>query len=117
MPSCLNNKAVFKLRHSSSPEEALKIRCRAELKLRSPSEWKAILLTIPDQDIRTRVACIVWWDYFASRPYRRRWSHLDQYLRSPFVAVDHDALVAGLIQVGFVPPLAIARVHSVVDES
>ena len=48
---------------------------------RTPEAWREIIEGIPDRIIRTQCACIVWWDYFGSRPKAaKRWPHLDKYL-------------------------------------
>src|SRR5262245_44937225 len=100
------------LRKAHTPVQRALAICRYELKARTPSEWKAALLDIADLNVRTRVATIVWWDYFGARPFKRRWPHLDQYLRAPVPEVSRSALAAGLITVGYHPVLAHARVES-----
>ena len=75
---------------------------RALLKERTPQEWVLALRRISDRDLRCRVACIVWWDFFAYRPVPERWSHLDQYVHSPQTPeVSIDAIRRGLFTVGY----------------
>ena len=75
---------------------------RALLKERTPEEWARAVRQIEDRDLRCRVGCVVWWDYFAYRPVPERWHHLDRYVNSittPDVSI--DALRVGLFQVGY----------------
>lgn len=54
---------------------------RTTARARTPEAWREIIEGIPDRIIRTQCACIVWWDYFGSRPKAsKRWPHLDKYL-------------------------------------
>jgi len=54
---------------------------RTTARARTPEAWCEIIEGIPDRIIRTQCACIVWWDYFGSRPKASiRWPHLDKYL-------------------------------------
>lgn len=78
--------------------------CHArQLKRRSPQAWKCAVELIPDKIVRTRVACIVWWDYFAGRRYVDRWPHLDKYLDREFVPVQRDILSRALHAAGYSP--------------
>ena len=85
-------------------------KARQHLKERTPQEWLLAIRQISDKQLRCRVACVIWWDYFAWRPYKDRWGHLDCYVRSPSCPdVEIDALRAGLIQAGYTPTQAQLR--------
>ena len=42
------------------------------LKSKPPEQWRVEVDAISDPDVRNRVACLVWWDHFGSRPIGRR---------------------------------------------
>ena len=50
------------------------------LKRRSPNEWLRLVETI-DEPIRTHIAQVVWWDFFAHKDSEDRYPQLDYYLR------------------------------------
>lgn len=81
------------------------------LRTKSPHEWaRDILVEIKDKNLRNRVACVVWWDFFAQRPIHKRWPHLDRYIDADFAPVDDDTLARGLAAVGYAPWHAVRRI-------
>ena len=70
---------------------------------RTPEQWRAAVELIEDETVRARCACIVWWDYFGGQPVRHRWSHLDIYLKRPFVPMKNAVIEAGLDHRGLHP--------------
>ena len=82
---------------------------------RGPAEWLAAVELIEDENVRARVACIVWWDYFGGQPVRHRWKHLDVYLKRPFVHMRNCVIEAGLIIVGYTPERAHTRIAKSFD--
>jgi len=50
------------------------------LKQRSPNEWLRLVETI-EEPIRTHVAQVVWWDFFAQQDSEDRYPQLDYYLK------------------------------------
>ena len=88
----------------------------AAAKKRTPEEWRKAIDGIADKLVRIQAACIVWWDYFGSRPASDPWPHLDD-LRLAWKA-DHNAdgkkVRKALMQVGY--PERIADRRGNVDE-
>lgn len=52
---------------------------RKALRRRTPDEWRSIIQALPSH-VRTKIAKLVWWDYFGDRTVTDRWHHLDDYL-------------------------------------
>ena len=75
----------------------------AAAKGRTPEEWRKAIDGITDKLVRIQAACIVWWDYFGSRPASDPWPHLDDYKAA--WKNDHNApgmkVRKALMQVGY----------------
>jgi hypothetical protein len=74
----------------------------------SRSVWRTRILAL-EQPLRGAVAAIVWWDVFAVRMYIDRWDDIDDLIGSA-EAVPPEALVAGLIAVGYAEHRARGRI-------
>ena len=86
-------------------------KARAALKRLAPGQWLWRIEKIPARPLRCRVACIVWWDYFASRTIAERWPHLDKYVEAPFVEFPEDSVRLGLFAVGYTALQAYSRIQ------
>ena len=90
---------------------------RVAAKSRTPEEWRKAVDGIADKLVRIQTACIVWWDYFGSRPASDPWPHLDDYKAA--WKNNHNANVDKvremLMQVGY--PKRIADLRVKVEES
>ena len=81
---------------------------KRELLARTPEHWLEIILTFRG-NLRTRVACLVWWDWYAIRNVTERWSNLDPFLAAPHIDCDHDDLKKALLICGYPETLATSR--------
>ena len=106
-------------------DEAWKVAQEAEkawiaaAKLRTPKSWREAIDGISDRTIRIHAACIVWWDYFGSRPASSAWTHLDEY-KSAWRAdrsADPKSVRKALMQIGYPERLAERRVKIEEPES
>lgn len=83
----------------------------AAAKKRTPEEWRKAIDGIADKLVRIQAACIVWCDFFSSRPASDPWPHLDD-LRWAWKA-DHNAdgkkVSNALMQVGYPERIADRR--------
>ena len=83
----------------------------ASLAALTPGEWLARIRKLREP-VKSRVASIVWMDFFSARLARDRWPHLDRYLDKPYVKVDRNLIAAGLVAVGYDAGRAVRRVAS-----
>ena len=84
----------------------------AAAKGRTPEAWRLAIDGISDMTVRIHAACIVWWDYFGSRPASSAWTHLDEY-KSAWKAdlrADPKRVRKALMQIGYPERLAERRV-------
>ena len=84
----------------------------AAAKLRTPEAWREAIDGISDRTVRIHAACIVWWDYFGSRPASSAWTNLDEY-KSAWRAdrnADPKSVRKALMQIGYPERLAERRV-------
>jgi hypothetical protein len=84
----------------------------AAAKVRTPEAWRQAVDGISDMTVRIHAACIVWWDYFGSRPASSAWTHLDDYKsawRADCIA-DPKRVRKALVQIGYPERLAERRV-------
>jgi hypothetical protein len=82
---------------------------------RSPQQWRDAIDLIENVEVRARVACIVWWDYFGGQSVRKRWGQLDVYLKMPVVPMKNSVIEAGLIIAGYTPTRAKSRIAKSLD--
>ena len=75
----------------------------------SREQWRQNILVL-EEPLRGAVAAIVWWDVFSVRLYNDRWNDLDDLIGSAS-SVAPEALVAGLVQVGYTENRARGRVY------
>jgi len=80
---------------------------RKKLESRTPQTWLAKILRLPTEQ-QASVACIVWWDYFSSRPVTDRWDHLDRWIKNLPVPsaqeeVQNNLLEEALCSLGYSP--------------
>lgn len=91
----------------------------AAAKARTPEAWRQAVDGISDMADRIHAACIVWWDYFGSRPASSAWTHLDDY-KSAWKAdrtADPKCVRKALMQIGYPERLAERRVKIEETES
>jgi len=83
----------------------------AAAKGRTPEEWRKAIDGIADKLVRIQAACIVWWDYFGSRPGSDPWPHLDDYKAAwkNFHNADGKKVRKALMQVGYPERIADRR--------
>jgi hypothetical protein len=84
----------------------------AAAKVRTPEAWREAIDGISDRTVRIHAACIVWWDYFGSRPASSAWTNLDEY-KSAWRAdrsADPKSVRKALMQIGYPERLAERRV-------
>jgi hypothetical protein len=81
------------------------------LKKVAPQQWRARVTALPVK-IRTEVAHVVWWDWFACRPVTERWPHLDTFIKRPKWHQPTDAqIIEGLIACGYSQAYATKRIR------
>lgn len=82
-------------------------------KSRTPEKWRNAIDGIADVIVRIQVACIVWWDYFGSRPASDPWPQLDDY-RDAYKN-DHNAdpkkVRRALMHIGYPEHIAYRRMR------
>jgi len=106
-------------------DEAWKVAQEAEkawiaaAKLRTPEAWREAIDGISDRTVRIHAACIVWWDYFGSRPASSAWTHLDEYKAAWRAdrSADPKSVRKALMQIGYPERLAERRVKIEEPES
>lgn len=72
-------------------------------------QWRNRILAL-EPPLRGAVAAIVWWDVFSVRMWNDRWDDLDDLIGTA-EAVSPEALVAGLVTVGYEEKRAIGRIY------
>ncbi len=84
----------------------------AAAKVRTPEAWREAIDGISDRTVRIHAACIVWWDYFGSRPASSAWTHLDEYKAAWRAdrSADPKSVRKALMQIGYPERLAERRV-------
>ena len=84
----------------------------AAAKARTPEAWREAVDGVGDRTVRIHAACVVWWDFFGSRPASSAWTHLDGY-KSAWQAdrvADAKSVRKALTQIGYPERLAERRV-------
>lgn len=79
---------------------------------KTPDEWQRDIGAISDPKVRSQVACLVWWDFFATRDRdngRKYWDHLDEFMDEYVDGVPAKDIAYGLMQIGYHPYDAAAR--------
>jgi len=79
------------------------------MKERSPDQWLKIIKSLPKR-VQSRVACLVWWDYFGGQRVDKRWAHLDDLISKPYQHLPLADVIEGLTLVGYTPWAATCRV-------
>jgi len=105
-------------RAKSRADEAWKTAQEAEkawiaaAKERTPEAWRQAVDGISDRTVRIHAACVVWWDYFGSRPASSAWTHLDDYKAAWRAdrSADPKSVRKALMQIGYPERLAERRV-------
>ena len=96
-------------RHKQTTEEA---RIHRSLRQRTCTDWYEVIKKLRTPSVRTQVALIVWWDYFADRHKRQASRHLLDPWRAKWTLQLHvwpKILCKALVKVGFPPAEAMAR--------
>lgn len=70
---------------------------------RPPADWERRIEAIENRQVRIRVACIVWWDYYSGQPDDTGWHGLDHYLVERVGDITEDQMAAGLETLGYTP--------------
>jgi hypothetical protein len=84
---------------------------KRELAGREPSEWLSLILEFKEP-LRTRLACLVWWDFYGIKQAKDRGGNLDHFLIAPHVDCDHDKLIKAMIYCGYSQSMAAHRLSS-----
>ena len=84
---------------------------KRELAGRDPAEWLSLILEFKEP-LRTRLACLVWWDFYGIKEAKNRSNNLDHFLIAPHVDCDHDKLIKALIYCGYSESMAAHRLSS-----
>jgi hypothetical protein len=79
------------------------------------AEWNRRIRLLPPGPVQVKVASIVSWDFFCERPADKRWKHLDDLVMQWDKKTDPDPqlVMAALIQIGYPPDVAFARMTGV----
>lgn len=80
---------------------------QANLRARSPQEWRERIDRIP-YEFRLAIASIVWWDFFSEREVKERWDELDEYVDAFYVRshandAPHPIIKQYLAELGYSP--------------
>jgi len=81
---------------------------KRELSEREPEEWLRIIKTFRG-NLRTRLACLVWWDFYSLRLAGQRWDNLDPFLAATHADCCQDRLKAALLKCGYSETMATQR--------
>lgn len=86
---------------------------------RQPDIWREAIDGIADMSLRVQVACIVWWDYFGSRPMNNTWPQLDDYKAAwkSGTKVDFKKVRQALCKIGYPDHIADRRGRKVKESS
>jgi hypothetical protein len=80
------------------------------LKRMSPRQWRNRVDAVPLK-MRTEVAHVIWWDWFAGRSVTERWPDLDTFIKRPKWHQPTDTeIVTGLMLCGYSQAYAIKRI-------
>lgn len=84
------------MKKMKNPEWFLKSRAT------KPEEWLKLIMSQPEE-IRPKLACVVWWDFFAGRLTEKRWNHLDSVMSEYSNDCDYppEELMKALIAIGY----------------
>lgn len=76
---------------------------RDRVRDRTPQQWFDLINGVLDKDTRIQVACIVWWDFFASQSQDKDSSILNDLRDSwhSLVAPDPDQVRISLVSLGY----------------
>lgn len=84
----------------------------------TPEEWAKRVELIQDFAVRTKVAGLIFWDFFGNRPADKRWTCLDVYVKVAWAPrskePDGKAVCDALVSVGY--PLKFAELRSEVPK-
>jgi len=84
---------------------------KRELNNRTPDEWLEHIMRFRG-NVRTRLAGIVWWDFYGNREAKHRWDNLDPFLAAPYIECDSHRLRECLIQIGYSEYMAVNRTQN-----
>jgi len=92
------------------PNQSLKsdTQIKAELRQVKPDDW-LIMIKSFNEPIRTRLANVIWWDFYGERMGSERWGNLDLYLNAPYIPCDQDELRKALVYCGYSEAMATFR--------
>lgn len=98
-----------------------KIKCDADAKAvlsrRTPENWLSIIESKLIEPVRTRAACIVWWDYFSNRVVSEAWPHLNKFIDGHKIGVPDDIIADALVQIGYTRWQAFLRIIKQQDDN
>lgn len=81
---------------------------KRELSNREPDEWLRIIKGFRG-NLRTRLACLIWWDIFSMREAKNRTNHFDPFLAAPYQDCCQDKLKDALLKCGYSETMATQR--------
>jgi hypothetical protein len=84
---------------------------KRELAGRDPVEWLSLILEFKDP-LRTRLACLVWWDFYGIKEAKNRSGNLDHFLLAPHVDCDQEKIIKAMIYCGYSESMAAHRLSS-----
>jgi len=121
----LKKMGVPRKHHKKNPPAVLRLvkkerEARRVLDGVSPSEWRRRVLQLAEP-IRTKIGCLVWWDFFGARDVTERWSELDDIVNGHKKLHDYpdfsrEELINGLLCVGYTSYLAWKRINESLDD-
>ena len=86
---------------------------------RRPEKWAAMIEEIKDSRTRSKVACLVWWEYFSRCEATQAPQHLKEYVQDLDACLPYseEAVEAALCRVGYTPQQAYKRSRVLFDSN
>ena len=99
------------MKHQQSSTK-LEAEIKSCLMLRTQEQWLGVITQFRG-NMRTRLACVIWWDFYGIRQAKKRWSNLDHFVKLPHVDCDTSKLRLNLIKCGYSDFMATIRAVNV----
>ena len=84
---------------------------KRHLRTRTQEEWLNVIMQFRG-NLRTRLAAIIWWDYYGVRESKARWNNLDAFVNAPYIECDKGKMRNALIKAGYSETMATERIFS-----